>query len=151
MYLESEEGIVPRKKIRLRNYVTDGFTHSPSNLETKISSVEGRYKLSKKIDKLESERLISNGMIIPTYGLILPSAFVAYKRKYLALKQLTITIDSEIRYKMRSEARFEYREELCVLEVKGENDKEIQSDLLSLGLNSSMRFSKYCQAVRGIS
>ena len=48
MYLDSEDGCLPRKKIRIRFYPNQ---NSGFNLETKISSVEGRFKSSKKIDK----------------------------------------------------------------------------------------------------
>ena len=46
MFIESEEGISPRKKIRIRSYndnLKDIF------LETKVTSPEGRYKISKRI------------------------------------------------------------------------------------------------------
>ena len=42
-YLNSEEGILPRKKIRIRWYNTD---LKKIFKETKISSIEGRYKIS---------------------------------------------------------------------------------------------------------
>ena len=42
MYINSEEGILPRKKIRVRWY----GTKKSLKKETKVSSIEGRYKLS---------------------------------------------------------------------------------------------------------
>ena len=49
MYIDSVEGTVPRKKIRVRNYPHDKnvFLY----LEMKISSADGRYKTSNIIDK----------------------------------------------------------------------------------------------------
>ena len=45
MYRDSVEGSVPRKKIRIRNYPnTDDKNYY---LETKISSIEGRFKTRK--------------------------------------------------------------------------------------------------------
>ena len=44
MFSDSEEGILPRKKIRLRWY-NDKLV---KNLEIKVSSNEGRYKKSKR-------------------------------------------------------------------------------------------------------
>ena len=43
MFTDSEEGITPRKKIRVRMYPGDN-TNKGLNLETKISSAEGRFK-----------------------------------------------------------------------------------------------------------
>ena len=48
MYLDSEEGSLPRKKIRIRSY-PNNVEISNWFFETKISSVEGRYKTSRKI------------------------------------------------------------------------------------------------------
>ena len=45
MFFDSEEGIVPRKKIRVRWY----HEKQEKNLETKTSSTEGRFKIKKKI------------------------------------------------------------------------------------------------------
>ena len=45
IFSDSEEGCVPRKKIRLRNYPDDKNTKI--FMETKISSIEGRFKKKK--------------------------------------------------------------------------------------------------------
>ena len=48
MYSDSLEGLTPRKKIRVRNYpATKDFN---LYLETKISSVEGRFKTRKIVN-----------------------------------------------------------------------------------------------------
>ena len=51
MYLDSIEGVTPRKKIRLRIYNEVNFLKDNIhvNIEKKISSVEGRFKVTKKI------------------------------------------------------------------------------------------------------
>ena len=49
MFKDSEEGSVPRKKIRIRSYSKDKHTKENSSLEIKTSSVEGRYKTSTKV------------------------------------------------------------------------------------------------------
>mgnify|MGYP001338680013 CR=1 FL=1 len=49
MYRDSIEGTTPRKKIRVRHYPNN--ENQSLYLETKISSVEGRYKKSSKIEK----------------------------------------------------------------------------------------------------
>ena len=48
MYRHSIEGVVPRKKIRLRSYDEEFIFTKNINKEIKISSVEGRYKISEK-------------------------------------------------------------------------------------------------------
>ena len=54
MYFDSIEGTVPRKKIRVRNYNDKlKFNTKENNLELKISSVEGRFKTSKKISSFD--------------------------------------------------------------------------------------------------
>ena len=50
LYHESEEGVLPRKKIRIRWYDHDFlFTK-----EVKVSSVEGRYKYTAALNSLHS-------------------------------------------------------------------------------------------------
>jgi len=43
MFKDSEEGSVPRKKIRIRSYTKRGHTKECSSLEVKISSVPSRH------------------------------------------------------------------------------------------------------------
>ena len=60
MYNDSIEGLNPRKKIRVRNY--------PDNinkyffLEYKISSIEGRFKVNKKISQKRYDEFKLNGI-----------------------------------------------------------------------------------------
>ena len=61
MFVDSEEGTLPRKKIRIRSYKTADHAEQDSNLEVKISSVEGRYKTSKELDVSESEEFLQQG------------------------------------------------------------------------------------------
>ena len=46
-FYESEEGILPRKKFRIRNYPEQKI--KKYNLEIKTSSIEGRFKQSNQI------------------------------------------------------------------------------------------------------
>ena len=54
-FKDSEEGVVPRKKIRIRNYPA---TKKINLLEKKISSIEGRFKTSESIND-EKKRLFN--------------------------------------------------------------------------------------------
>ena len=49
MYNQSIEGVLPRKKIRLRVYGKEFSPNKSINKETKISSVEGKYKISELV------------------------------------------------------------------------------------------------------
>ena len=60
MYTDSIEGLTPRKKIRVRNY--PGTQDTNRYLEVKISSVEGRFKTRKIIDKYKFNYLKLNGI-----------------------------------------------------------------------------------------
>jgi hypothetical protein len=147
MHTDSEEGLLPRKKIRIRSYGDGIFPTIDSRLETKISSVEGRFKTSLTISQMKSKSLIKSGIVDSQYGQLFPSAFVEYKRKYFSLNKFTVTLDWEIVYKVPLFSRLQTQEQLCVLEVKGSPAKVFDQDWTSLGLNSSLRFSKYCRAI----
>ena len=55
MYNDSIEGLTPRKKIRVRNY--PNTQDNKMYLEIKISSVEGRFKTRKIINKNKFDHL----------------------------------------------------------------------------------------------
>ena len=90
MFFDSEEGIVPRKKIRIRWY----HEKKEKNLETKISSIEGRFKIKKKYETDFNRQYVYDQL----YGKIFPSIFVNYKREYFEFKNLRLTFDSLINY-----------------------------------------------------
>ena len=95
-YIDSEEGIVPRKKIRVRSYSKEAHKQSNSTLEIKTSSVEGRYKISSKNFKLST--IMKNGIFDKSYGICKPSLRVTYNRMYFLIKNVRLTIDTNIRY-----------------------------------------------------
>ena len=78
IFLDSEEGITPRKKIRIRNY--------PDNIdkkfffEKKISSPDGRYKQKKIVNSNEIENLKKFGYFDEVYKSCYPKLFVEYSR-----------------------------------------------------------------------
>ena len=80
MYTDSIEGLTPRKKIRVRNYPAS--EDSKFYLETKISSVEGRFKTRKIIEKNYFNNLKKVGILDPQYGLCKPCLYVIYNREY---------------------------------------------------------------------
>ena len=139
MFSDSEEGVLPRKKIRIRWY----DNNKEKNLETKISSTEGRFKLSKKY--LNNYNL--KNMLDPVYGKIYPSIIIKYLREYYFLNNLRITIDTKILYNdVRKNGTSSAQDRENVLEVKANN--EISDDYIAKIIPyPTSRFSKYCRGV----
>ena len=79
-FYDSNEGTVPRKKIRLRNYSENILDFKNLKLESKINSVEGRYKTSKIITN--HLNLLSMGLHDNLYGVCYPKITIIYKREY---------------------------------------------------------------------
>ena len=96
MYKDSIEGSVPRKKIRVRYY--PGTKDQKYYLEIKTSSVEGRYKTRKIIDRQEFNFYKKNGILDKNYGTCIPNFFVSYEREYAILEDVRISIDKNITY-----------------------------------------------------
>ena len=116
MFHDSEEGVLPRKKVRIRWYNEDKkFT-----LENKTSSIEGRFKVTSKLDS----SLLVNELKIKSrrdsqYGLIQPILKVSYERSYFMLNNMRITFDKNITYQyLRTENNRKYFEPERVVEIK---------------------------------
>ena len=101
MYTDSLEGLTPRKKIRIRNY--PDTQDDNLYLEIKISSVEGRFKTRKIINKNKFDHLKVKGILDSQYGLCKPRLYVTYDREYFKLGDVRISIDNNITYKLYPE------------------------------------------------
>ena len=146
MYTDSLEGLTPRKKIRVRNY--PGAEDSKLYLETKISSVEGRFKTRKIIDNNKFIYLKTKGILDSQYGLCKPCLFVTYDREYFKINDVRISIDNNISYKLYSENIYQ-RDKNSIVEIKTsirENLDKLTEDFPF----QRNRFSKYCNAVEKI-
>lgn len=147
MFIHSEEGIVPRKKIRIRNY--PNFENSTILLEKKTSSVEGRFKTSNIISTKLSKNIISRGILDSVYGVCLPKIVVNYDREYFLLNKSRITIDQNIKYSpFRSNKTF-HNEKNFVVEIK--ENQNLNKELKGILPYERRRFSKYCRAVNELS
>ncbi|MDB4209207.1 VTC domain-containing protein, partial [Amylibacter sp.] len=95
MFNDSEEGLLPRKKVRIRWYNDKKlFT-----LENKTSSMEGRFKVTSKLDNHISEsELNTKKRMDAQYGHIQPTLKVSYKRSYYVFNKMRITFDKDICY-----------------------------------------------------
>ena len=142
MYHDSEEGVLPRRKVRIRWY---DDIKSASN-EVKISSFEGRFKTS-CLAHAESEDSLPQSLFDPHYGIIVPSLLVSYTREYFSLESLRITFDSSIKYfNYRLAQNIPFFDEECVMEIKVGMD--VPDDYIErLIPHSTSRFSKYSRGL----
>lgn len=140
MFNNSEEGVLPRKKIRVRWYDEE----NKSSKETKISSIEGRFKIVEKFYELASLKKCYELQLIDNfYGILKPSLIVSYYREYYSLDHLRITFDDNIEYiDLRSMNHQKYRDDECVMEVK--TSIEISDDSIEKIIKyPTAGFSKY--------
>jgi len=143
MFSESDEGILPRKKIRFRWYENEEVF----NKEIKISSVEGRFKRFKKIENFNLRKLKLCKLFDNNYGAIYPSLIVKYYREYYLYKDLRFTFDSNIQYyDPRSISFRKYFDYENVMEIK--TSISVPEDYLEkiIGIQPA-RFSKYCRGL----
>ena len=116
LFHESEEGILPRKKIRIRWYdKVTSFTK-----EIKTSSIEGRFKSLKKNPKLKHlDDVLNSQYFDSSYGILKPSLLVSYERQYFSFKLLRITFDRNISYRyLKYSSEVIRKENETVMEVK---------------------------------
>ena len=143
MFIHSEEGVVPRKKIRIRNYPNSENT--TILLEKKTSSVEGRFKTSNIISTKIFKNHISRGILDSIYGICLPKIIVNYDREYFLLNKSRITIDQNITYSSFRSKKKIHNEKNFVIEIK--ENQNLNKELKEILPYERRRFSKYCRAV----
>ena len=117
MFNQSEEGVRPRQKIRIRNY----NNLKEFSLEKKISSDEGRYKITKRISDQEYKSSLDHGLLSDVYGVCYPVVIVNYTRSYYSLKNVRITYDFNINYTGFIQKNKSHIENKRVFEVKCQN------------------------------
>ncbi len=143
MYNDSVEGIVPRKKIRIRNYPNS--EDKKNYLEIKYSSVEGRFKTRKIIDDKTVDFYKRAGCFDNKYGVCMPNFYVTYDREYMIIDDVRISIDKNIKYE-NFKTNYYQKEKNCIIELKTSADKD-SDKLVNLFPFQRIRFSKYCFAV----
>ncbi len=141
---ESENGILPRYKFRIRSYDGKDIFYK----ETKITSIEGRFKTSKNISKEKAFYYIQNGIVFKGYGNIKSKLEISYMREYYIYKNCRLTFDYEISYLKNSGFKqIQSLDDSSVMELKTSINQD-NSFLERLFPFQSTSFSKY---VRGIS
>lgn len=142
MFYHSEEGVMPRKKIRIRWYNSE----MNFKIEKKISSIDGRYKITNNlpIDKIENfPKNISDQL----YGLLTPSLRVSYEREYFYLSGMRITFDTSIKYQnYRYISLNDFNDPESVVEIKVSMDTS-DDFIESLIPYPTTRFSKYSRGL----
>lgn len=144
---DSEEGCLPRRKVRIRHYPDDrAITYK---LETKISSVEGRFKEVKTITAVDKTNLCKLGLLDNTYGCLYPTVIVTYIRQYFSCRDVRITLDRDITYEAFSGGIPVQHEPYHVVEIKAPAHTR-QDELLDIIPLPRRRFSKYSNAANYI-
>lgn len=147
LFRDSEEGLLPRKKVRIRHYpLSDKIEYS---LEIKISSIEGRYKSTKKLLNSQLRSININGYFDQDYGLLEKKVSVSYFREYFAFEGIRITRDTEIFYQDLSTKTNYFNEKDSVIEIKAPENTPVDF-LLKIIPSSRRRFTKYCNAIRSL-
>jgi len=144
MFHDSEEGVMPRKKVRIRWYNDDQlFT-----LENKTSSIEGRFKVTSKLENSISEKKIfTRNRLDSQYGHIQPTLKVSYNRSYFVFKDMRITFDRDICYQnLKNADRRKYHDPERVIEIKIPSDcpDDFVETLIPF---PTARFSKYSRGL----
>lgn len=96
MFIDSEEGSIPRKKIRVRSYDKKPHAAETSTFEMKISSIEGRYKTTSR--NFDLHKIMNIGVLDNDYGICKPKVRVSYERAYYAINGIRLTVDQNIEY-----------------------------------------------------
>ena len=143
MYNDSIEGIVPRKKIRIREY--PGGDDKNFYLEIKISSVEGRFKTRTIVDNRKVAYYKKVGVFDSQYGTCLPNFYVSYEREYSIIDDVRISIDKNLVYESYRTNNV-YNDSKSIVEIKTSIKKNLD-DLIELFPFQRIRFSKYCRGI----
>jgi SPX domain protein involved in polyphosphate accumulation len=143
MYNDSIEGLLPRKKIRLRLY--PNTTDKNYYFETKISSIEGRFKNRKIINLHDFKSMINLGIVDTKYGSCFPVIEVKYFREYYLAKDVRISIDDNIVYK-NNKTKFKIEDNNIAVELKTNINKDLDQIIKDFPFQR-IRFSKYCYGI----
>ncbi len=149
MYSDSNEGIVPRKKIRVRTYETKDFFSSKKSFKKEIKITYYNYRF-KEVEKfILNEQNFFSGFHDQYYGLCKPNLNVFYKRNYFFVFNTRFTLDEDIEYKKLKNGKlsnFSIKDKNFVVEIKSNkiNSTDYFKDILPLPRS---RFSKYCRGI----
>jgi hypothetical protein len=147
MFHHSEEGVVPRKKLRLRSYSSKPHETTDTFLEKKISSSEGRYKISDPTE--HAKKYLKYGIFDRDYGLCFPKVKVTYLRSYYSIKDFRFTYDRNINYcKIFGlvKSLLQKKDNFFSVEIKT-SKLNLSNEILKKFPFPRFRFSKYCRGI----
>ncbi len=144
MFIDSEEGALPRKKLRVRWYNYE----KKFMFENKLSSIEGRYKTTKLLEEISKDQdILGKQYFDSQYGKVFPSLRISYERSYFSFRSMRITFDHNITYRSRKSAfKNFYQDPERVIEIKipfGCPDDYVERQIPY----STSRFSKYSRGM----
>ena len=140
-FYDSEEGSLPRRKIRIRWY----NNHKELFKETKTSSVEGRFKTVNEIKIKDFFKDFKYQFYDSKYGMVKSKLIISYQREYLSYKGIRITFDTSINYlDLNGISRRNFVDTNNVMEIK--SSINTPDDFLNNIIDMpTCRFSKYCR------
>jgi hypothetical protein len=143
MFNDSLEGVLPRKKIRVRHYPGSSLNYS---LEIKYSSIEGRFKKSDEISISDHKKYLKNGIFDSLYGICIPLLEVIYEREYFQIGGIRLTFDKNIIYRSFQNRKIQKVDDWSVVEIKA--PVNISIDYLNLLISTPRkRFSKFSNGI----
>ena len=139
---ESEEGIIPRRKVRIRSYDKEFI----SNLEVKETMVDYRKKfVFRNINKNDLNQNLKKNFIYDEK--LKPIIKVEYLRKYYKCAFGRVTYDHNLRYfDLNSGNPRLIITNKKILELKNEN-VDLKNKFIQNCFLKNIRFSKYCDGV----
>jgi len=142
MFYNSEEGVLPRKKVRIRWYKDT----KEANIEVKTSSIEGRFKIT-NTQGYDSIEKFPKVLMDQLYGVLTPSMLISYTREYYSFYNMRITFDSSINYlNYRLPVKSTFEDPERVMEIKVGID--IEDDFIEKYIPyPTSRFSKYSRGL----
>ena len=144
-YHDSNEGIVPRSKLRLRTYDFKSLKKNEFNIEIKKSINHGRLKSSKILNNFEKS--LNLGIFLKNYGFCYPKIIIKYNRSYYRYKNIRLTLDKNIKFenftKGLNNSMVSKTSDLIVAEIKYSSEGDLIELFHKLPFEKT-RFSKYC-------
>jgi len=144
-YHDSNEGVVPRLKIRFRTYNYKSLNLNNFFMEIKKSLNYGRLKSSSEINNIE--KYLKLGIFIEGYGICYPKIIVKYDRSYYKTDKIRITLDKNIKFRkfdnFTNNSFFENSKNLVIPEIKYSSKSHLGQFINNLPFEKT-RFSKYC-------
>ena len=150
MFYDTVEGIVPRKKIRIRTYGTDKFISSKNNYSLEIKMTIEHSRLKKTQPNIKLEPLLEQGYYDNQYGFCNNLLDISYIREYYIVNGIRVTIDKDIKYELVNlNKKFKmklFEDQSYVFEIKAAINTNLSYLLNKFDFPRS-RFSKYERAV----